>query len=145
MAHSEAATASLKLQIVTPRGMVEDTTVSMVTIPGVEGDFGVLPGHAPFISVLKPGGIYFDEGGMPRVYVVSAGFAEVTDDKVLVVARTCEKAGDIDLARAQKAQTDRESSLSTMAPEDENRNKQEEKLSRAIARIQASKGETPYS
>ncbi len=144
MAHNEAAT-SLTLQIVTPRGMVEDTTVSMVTIPGVEGDFGVLPGHAPFISILKPGGIYFDEGGMPRVYVVSAGFAEVTADKVLVIARTCERSGDIDLARAQKAQTELESRLSTMPPEDENRKKQEERLSRAVVRIQASKGETPYS
>lgn len=144
MAHNDAATG-LTLQIVTPKGMVEDTTVSMVTIPGVEGDFGVLPGHAPFISVLKPGGIYFDEGGMPRVYVVSAGFAEVSADKVLVVARTCEKAGDIDLARAQTAQTTLEASLSSMSPEDEKRAKQEAKLSRAIARIGASKGETPYS
>lgn len=144
MAHNDAATG-LTLQIVTPKGMVEDTTVSMVTIPGVEGDFGVLPGHAPFISVLKPGGIYFDEGGMPRVYVVSAGFAEVSADKVLVVARTCEKAGDIDLARAEKAQTELEARLSTMSPEDEKRTKQEAKLSRAIARISVSKGETPYS
>lgn len=145
MVDNNNAATGLTLQIVTPKGMVEDTTVSMVTIPGVEGDFGVLPGHAPFISVLKPGGIYFDEGGMPRVYVVSAGFAEVSADKVLVVARTCEKAGDIDLARAQKAQTTLEASLSTMPPEDEKRTKQEAKLSRAIARIQVSKGETPYS
>lgn len=144
MAHNEAAT-SLTLQIVTPKGIVEDTTVSMVTLPGVEGDFGVLPGHAPFISILKAGGLYFDEGGMPRIYAVSAGFAQVTADKVLVVARTCERSGDIDLARAEKAQKELEASLSTMAPEDENRKKQEERLARAVARIQASKGETPYS
>jgi len=145
MANNSEAATSLTLQIVTPGGMVEDTTVSMVTLPGVEGDFGVLPGHAPFISILKAGGIYFDEGGMPRIYAVSAGFAEVTADKVLVVARTCERSGDVDLARAQKAQADLETSLSTMAPEDENRKKQEDRLSRAVARIQAAKGETPYS
>lgn len=145
MAHNNDSAASLTLHIVTPKGMVEETTVSMVTLPGAEGDFGVLPGHAPLISILKAGGIYFDEGGMPRVYAVSAGFAQVTADKVLVVARTCERSGDIDLERAQKAQTALEASLSTMAPEDENRKKQEERLSRAVARIQASKGETPYS
>jgi F-type H+-transporting ATPase subunit epsilon len=145
MAHNSEAATSLTLQIVTPKGMVEDTTVSMVTLPGVEGDFGVLPGHAPFLSILKAGGIYFDEGGMPRVYVVSAGFAEVTADKVLVVARTCEKSGNVDLERAEKARKDLETSLTAMAPEDENRKKQEERLSRAVARIQASKGESPYS
>jgi F-type H+-transporting ATPase subunit epsilon len=145
MANNDEAPTNLTLQIVTPGGMVEDTAVSMVTLPGVEGDFGVLPGHAPFISILKPGGVYYDEGGMPRILVVSAGFAEVTAGKVLVVARTCEKSGNVDLARAQKAQKELETSLSTMAPEDENRTKQEERLSRAIARISASKGETPYS
>jgi F-type H+-transporting ATPase subunit epsilon len=144
MAHNDSADA-LTLQIVTPRGMVEDITVSMVTLPGLEGDFGVMPGHAPFISMLKPGGIYYDEGGMPRILVVSAGFAQITPDKALVVVRTCERSGDIDQARAQKAQTALETSLSTMAPEDEKRQKQEEKLSRATARIRAAKGETPYS
>ena len=145
MANNDEAPTSLTLQIVTPGGMVEDTAVSMVTLPGVEGDFGVLPGHAPFISILKPGGIYYDEGGMPRILVVSAGFAEVTADKVLVIARTCERSADVDLTRAQKALEGLESTLSTMAPEDENRKKQEEKLSRATARIRAAKGETPYS
>lgn len=144
MADNNAAN-SLTLQIVTPRGMVEDTTVPMVTLPGVEGDFGVLPGHAPLISILKAGGVYYDEGGMPRILAISAGLAEITAGKVLVIARTCERSGDIDLARAQKAQTELESSLSTTPPEDENRKKREDKLSRAVARIQASKGETPYS
>jgi F-type H+-transporting ATPase subunit epsilon len=91
------------------------------------------------LAQLKPGGVYYDEGGMPRILVVSAGFAEITPEKVLVIARTCERSGDIDQARAQKAQTDLETSLSTMPPEDEKRQKQEEKLTRAT------KGETPYS
>lgn len=145
MANNSGPAESLTLQIVTPKGMVEDTTVSMVTLPGAEGDFGVLPGHAPFISLLKAGGLYFDEGGMPRVYAVSAGFAQVSADKVLVVARTCEKSGDIDVERAQKAQRELESRLSAMTPEDESRKKLEDKLNRAAARITASKGETPYS
>lgn len=144
MADNNAATA-LTLQIVTPQGMVEDVSVSMVTLPGIEGDFGVLPGHAPVISVLKPGSVYYEEGGMPRVLVVSGGFAEVSQEKVMVIARTCEKSGDIDLARAQKARTELESALATLPSDDESRPRKEDKLARATARISASQGETPYS
>ncbi|MBI4666525.1 MAG: ATP synthase F1 subunit epsilon [Nitrospinae bacterium] len=136
---------SLNLQVVTPQGMVEDVSVGMVTLPGVEGDFSVLPGHAPLISILAPGVIVYQEGGMPRLLSVSGGFAEVTAGRVLVLARTCEGKDDIDLARAEKSITDSEERLLTMSYESEERAHAEERLARGKARAAVVKGETPYN
>jgi len=132
---------SVNLQVVTPKGKAEDTSVDLVTLPGVEGMFGVMPGHAPFFTLLAPGVISYEEGGMPRMLSVSGGFVEVTNSKVLVLARTCETKDDIDVDRAQKSKQEMEDKLSTMSFEDEGRKHIEERLHRAISRISVAKGE----
>ncbi len=101
---------SIKLEIVTPEKIVIDEQVQTATAPGSEGEFGVLPGHTPFLSTLKLGSVHYtDRDGEERYVFVSGGFAEVLPDKITVLAESAEKRQDIDgerakdaLARAQK-------------------------------------------
>lgn len=94
---------ALQLEIVTPDRVVLRTEAEYVSLPGVEGEFGVLPGHIPLFAALKVGCLhYFDNGN--TVYVcVSGGFAEITGDKVHILADTAEFAVEIDTARAEAA------------------------------------------
>ena len=71
--------------------------------PGLEGEFGVLPGHIPFLSALSIGGLYYKTGGKTRYLFVSGGFAEVSDNKVTILAESAEEAENIDAARAEHA------------------------------------------
>jgi F-type H+-transporting ATPase subunit epsilon len=88
---------------VTPTGTVVDEDVEEVAVPGVEGEFGVLPGHAPFLSALKPGVVRYGAGGRDRRVAVSSGFAEVGGERVTLLARTAERAEAIDRGRAETA------------------------------------------
>lgn len=94
----------MNLEVVTPKGSALAVDAEDVTAPGVRGEFGVLPGHTPFISALKPGVLKFrQKGGKLGVLAVGAGFAEVTGkDQVVVVAQAAALADQIDGAEAQK-------------------------------------------
>lgn len=144
MADATAPEGSIALSVVTPTGSVVDTTVGMVTLPGIEGDFGIMPGHTPFFTTVKPGVLYYDEGGMPKALSISAGYVEVAQDKVIVLARTCEQKDEIDEARANKAKTTAEEKLASAGLEDDERINNETKLARADARIAVAKGERVY-
>ena len=75
------------VQIITPERTLFSAEAAMVTIPGTEGEFGVLPGHAPFISTLRPGTITIDTAdGKQQTIEVSGGFAEVTPEHCTVLA-----------------------------------------------------------
>ncbi len=93
----------LKLSIVTPRGTVVEDSVDDVVAPGTEGEFGVLPGHTPFLAAIQEGVVRYHSGGRPSYLAVSAGFAEVGGDHVVLLARTAEKVEDIDRDRAEAA------------------------------------------
>jgi F-type H+-transporting ATPase subunit epsilon len=93
----------IQLTIVTPERVVIDEAVESVVIPGVEGEFGVLPAHEPFVSGLKAGVVRYEAGGQICQVVVSAGFAEVTGEHATLLARTAERAEEIDEARAEAA------------------------------------------
>lgn len=95
--------ASLHLDIVTPDQLVLSKEVDYVGAPGLEGEFGVLPGHIPFISALAIGGLYYKADGKTRHVFISGGFAEVSDNKVTVLAESAEEAENIDFARAEHA------------------------------------------
>ncbi|MFI5291001.1 MAG: ATP synthase F1 subunit epsilon [Polyangia bacterium] len=94
----------MKLEVVTPKGSALAAEVDEVTAPGARGEFGVLPGHTPFISALKPGVLVWRQKGGPRgVVAVGAGFAEVSGaDKVVVLTQRALAAEQIDAAQAQK-------------------------------------------
>lgn len=83
---------ALKFELVTPEKLVRADEAHMVVVPGVEGDFGVMEGHAPFMTVLKDGAIdiYKSAGGEPESVKVSGGFAEVGDNGLTVLAESVE-------------------------------------------------------
>ena len=76
------AEKQLLLEVVTPDRMVLSTEADVVVCPGVEGQFGVLVGHIPFLSALDIGEMYYKAGGKTEYLAVSGGFAEVTGEKV---------------------------------------------------------------
>jgi F-type H+-transporting ATPase subunit epsilon len=132
--------SGLTLQIVTPTELFVDTTVDMVTLAGAEGDFGVLPGHSPFFTALRPGIVRFEEGGMPRAYSVSGGYVEVNQRGVTVLARTCEGKDDIDVERAKRAMEAAHNRVSSIVAGDPEREAAEFELARAEIRIELAQG-----
>jgi len=94
---------AIELEIVTPGGVVVRESVDEVEAPGVEGHFGVLPGHRPFMSQLRAGELRYRTGKENHFVAVHWGFAEVLPHKVTVLVETAERAGDIDLKRAETA------------------------------------------
>lgn len=87
MAEASTLPNTITLDLVTPERVIESRAVEMVVIPGKEGDFGVLAGHAPMISSLRPGVVRIYEGSVviDRV-LVTAGFAEVTQSRCTILA-----------------------------------------------------------
>jgi F-type H+-transporting ATPase subunit epsilon len=84
--------ADLHFELVTPERLVRADEVHMVVVPGVEGEFGVMAGHAPFMTTLKDGQlkVYKTAGGSPESIAVSGGFAEVGDKGLTVLAESAE-------------------------------------------------------
>jgi len=97
------AEKQLLLEVVTPDRLVLSTEAEVVVLPGVEGQFGVLPGHIPFLSALEIGEMYYKAGGKTEYLAVSGGFAEVTGEKVTIVAESAEVGREIDVERAKRA------------------------------------------
>lgn len=96
--------AKLSVEIVTGERVVyTEDNVDMVVAPGVDGELGVLPRHAPLITLLANGELRIKKGGQEQSIVVFGGFLEVTPEKVIVLADTAERAEEIDVARAQAA------------------------------------------
>jgi F-type H+-transporting ATPase subunit epsilon len=93
----------LFLEVVTPERVLASQEVDMVMAPGVEGEFGVLPGHVNFLSGIVPGEVRFDTGNKKEYICVTFGFAEVSADRVSILVDSAEKPIDIDLGRAQRA------------------------------------------
>jgi F-type H+-transporting ATPase subunit epsilon len=98
------AEKQLLLEVVTPDRLVLSTEADVVVCPGVEGQFGVLSGHIPFLSALDIGEMYYKVGGKTQYLAVSGGFAEVTGAKVTIVAESAEMGHEIDVERARRAQ-----------------------------------------
>lgn len=93
----------LLLEVVTPEKLLLSQEVDEVIAPGSEGEFGVLPGHCHFLSMLRIGELSYRVGGTTNYISVLSGFAEVTPHKVTILAEVAEKAEDIDVERAQAA------------------------------------------
>ncbi len=93
----------LTLEIATPMRPVVSETVDEVVAPGRLGYFGVLPGHAPFLATLGVGEVTYRVGRDERHLALAGGFAEVRNDKVIVLADTAERPDEIDRPRAERA------------------------------------------
>jgi F-type H+-transporting ATPase subunit epsilon len=125
----------IHVDVVTPtRKLVDGAKVSELRLPSVKGELQVLPGHTELLTLLGTGILAFHQGGKERKFSVSLGFAEIRDDRVLVLAETCEEATDIDKNRAVAAKEKAEEELTgTLTPE--RFRKYEMKLQRAVTRI----------
>ena len=95
--------ASIRLDIVTAEREVYAGDVDVVIAPGVEGQLGILPHHAPLMTTLQAGELRVRKGGEEVSMAISGGFLEVRPDKVVVLADTAERAEEIDVARAEEA------------------------------------------
>ena len=95
---------TIHLEIVTPEKMALETDVDSVQIPGLDGELGILPGHTPLISQLKPAGLLtYVQNGATSQLVISEGFVEVMPDRVKVLAEWAETPDEIDVKRAIEA------------------------------------------
>lgn len=93
----------LLLEIVTPYRLVMSEEVEEVVAPGLEGEFGVLPGHTPFLTILKLGEMSYRKGSEKWHLVLNWGYAEVEPDRVIILAEGAERAEEIDIERALAA------------------------------------------
>ena len=127
---------SLKLTLVTPYRKVLEEDVDEITATGSLGEFGILPGHAPFLSSLKIGEFTYKIGNKIEHMAVNWGYFEIEDDKVTVLVETAELAGDIDVERAKAAEKRAEDALKKLTPEDKSYKIMEAALERALIRMQ---------
>jgi F-type H+-transporting ATPase subunit epsilon len=131
----------LTLEIVTPEKMTFRGVVDEVTIPGTEGEFGVLKGHAPLLSSVDFGELSFLRDHTKTRYAVHSGYAEVTSSKVTVLVERAERADLIDLERAKRARERAEQKLAKLPKEDSEFERARLALLRAITRMNvATKG-----
>lgn len=127
------------LSVVTPEGEAFDGPAETVVLPGTEGDFGVLPGHEPFLTGLRIGTMTIRTAGGEEMHAaVSRGFAEVLGDSVSVMVGSCDFAHDIDREAAEVARERARRQLEELrgtAEGEELYQQYQEEYSRAIARI----------
>ena len=103
--------ATLKLEIVTPEAKVYSEDVDMVTLPGVEGEMGILPSHVPLMTQLASGEVIACKGGQDFFLAVGDGFVEVTGERVSVLTDMAIQAENIDEVKAEEARRRAEARL----------------------------------
>ena len=134
----------IRLEFVTPERAIVHDDVDEVELPGERGDFGVLPGHAPLLSALRTGPMWYRKGKDMQHAFVAGGFAEVVGDRVSVLAAVAERAEDIDLARAAAAKHRAEERLAATAA-DMDFERARVALLRAMTRLDVAKHTRPRS
>jgi F-type H+-transporting ATPase subunit epsilon len=123
----------LTVEIVTAeRQVLAEDDVDMVVAPGSEGVVGILPRHAPLLTLLNPGVIRIKKNGAESAMAVGGGFLQVNSDRVLILADTAERADEIDAARAEESRRQAEQAL-TEAQRSGNRGQAES--ARALLRL----------
>ena len=130
----------LKLEVVTPTKVLLSTEAEYITVPGIDGELGILDSHIPLLTTLRSGVLSYVAEGTTKLLAVHLGYAEVLDDTVTVLADQAEFAEDIDLDRAKEAQKTAEAGLAdTFNADDEDQKRFQElqnKLARSITRQQ---------
>lgn len=129
----------LQLQFVTPDRALAQEDVDEVELPGEEGYFGVLPGHAPMLAALRTGEMWYRKGTQKHYAFIDGGFAEVLPDRVSIMAQVAERADDIDLARAEASKRRAEDLLARPAVADADVESTRAALQRAVTRLDVSR------
>jgi len=125
----------LLLEIVTPERLVASEEVDSVVCPGIEGELGVLPHHAPLLTTLGVGELRIRRGGEDEFFAIAGGFLQVRPDKVVVMAETADMASEIDLEKAQEARREAERALAEGFEEPADLARARAALQRALLRI----------
>jgi len=129
---------TIRLELVTPERLVLSEDVEEVIVPGYEGEFGVLPEHTQYLSIVNIGVLRYRMGGEMHKVALSGGFAEVMPERVVVMAETAERAEEIDLERARRAKERAEAEIKkSLSVDDDSYMKATSALSRAISRLSA--------
>jgi len=126
----------IQLEVVTPERRVLSEPVDMVTVPGLGGELGILPGHTPLISQLQTGVLSYTQAGKSFQLHVSGGFVEVRDDLVSVLASVAERPEEIDAARAKLSRDKWEKQLNAWSGSEEDFETAKTKLDRSLVRLQ---------
>ena len=119
-------------ELVTPTRMLVTAEADEVVAPGVEGYFGVLPGHAAFLTTLAPGEVTYRSGQTEHHVAVAGGFAEVGAERVIILAENAERPEEIDRERAERARQRAETRLQGRGPDGSN---EEIDFARALAAL----------
>ena len=94
---------AISLELITPSALAAKVSASEVTLPGLLGEFTVLPGHAPYVAQIRPGIVRYRSEGSQHSFVLGSGFVEVSENRLLVLARSVEARGDLDEAATRDA------------------------------------------
>ena len=130
----------LLLSVVTPKKeIVVDAEVDQVNIPGFDGDMGILANHAPLLTLMRPGRFSYQKGDEEVELVISEGYAEVTDNRVTILAESAEFLHEIDHDRAETARSAAEKLLEKSDLEGKDFKEAQDKLFRALARLETKK------
>jgi len=127
--------STIKLEIVTAERLIYSEDVNMVVAPGVMGYLGILPHHAPLMTILQPGELRIKKESEEVALAVTGGFMEVRPEKILVLADAAERAEEIDIARAEAARKRAEERLKERGKEGVDHLRAELALQRSLARI----------
>jgi F-type H+-transporting ATPase subunit epsilon len=127
--------SSVKLDIVTAERVVYSREVEVIIAPGVEGQLGILPHHAPLMTTLQAGVLVVRRGGEEDTLAISGGFLEVRPDRVIILADSAERAEEIDVARAEAAKQRAEERLRDRHAKGLDEARAEAALQRAVARL----------
>ena len=130
----------IQLEVVTPERRVLAESVDMVTVPGLGGELGILPGHTPLISQLQTGVLTYVQEGKSYQLHVSGGFVEVRDDNVSVLAVVAERPDEIDAPRARLSRDQLEKQLSAWTGSEEEFETAKVELDRSLVRLQLASG-----
>lgn len=125
----------IHLEIVTPERLAFEGDVDAVICPGIEGELGVLPHHAPLLTTLGVGELRIRTGGQEEYFAIAGGFLQVRPDKAVVMAETADLAAEIDLEAAEKARRDAERALAEGFHEPADLARARAAMERALLRI----------
>ena len=134
-------TDKIRLRLVTPSRLLIDEEVDEVTAPGVLGEFGVLPNHIAFLTLLAPGELSYRQGATRTRLAIGGGYAEVLNNVMTVLADAAEFADEIDIERARRAKEQAEKKVNSLNPDEREFALCEAALKRALVRLQVASKE----
>ena len=133
---------ALQLDVITPERRLLSEQADSVTVPGLGGELGILPGHTPLISALQTGVLSYTQGTTTRRLLVSGGFVEVNKDRVSVLADLAEFPEEVDAARARTEREEAERLLGGFSGTPEELADVRARLDRATTRLQLAAGDS---